>query len=244
MRNLNFLALSFLLPVCVFAQTQPPYQGRVIGTIVDDAGRPFPSSEDANRPFPNAIVCFAQGHEHPRPRGCSPSDSHGHFDIRVPLETDRVYAEKPEAGYMEDEDLTKAGVAVNLSQADPTAHIVLKIGPKPAQLTFRVKGQETDKAIEGFRVKWIVFNDDPPLPPSTPNSQARDLTNGIRFTYLSRKNQVSVPSNRDVLVWVHVPGYKHWFYVDAAHGSQPFLRFQPGEKRMIEVDLQALATQN
>jgi len=241
MRSLFLLAGLLVFSASLLAQTQPSYQGRIVGTVVDDAGKPFPSGDDAGKPFSNAIVCFAKIGDHPADKGCSPADTRGQFDIRVPLEVDRVYAEKPEAGYLDDEYLERAGVAVSLSPAEPTAHVVLKMGPKPAQLTFNVSARDTKKPIEKVWVTWLVFRGDPPQT-ADPLKGQRQSANLIRYTYSSPQNRVSVPSNRDVLVFVHAHGYRHWFYLEASAG-QPVLRFQPGEERTIAVELEPVATQ-
>lgn len=230
-RGIVFLFLALDL---MSAQTQPPYHGRIRGTVVDDTGKPFP----------DALVCFAvpasdtgatcNGPVNRRGefciKGCSPvRGSRGEFDIRVPVETTRIFAEKPEAGYMDDSDLTRAGMAVQLTESAPTAQLSLKIGPKPAKLTFNVVAKETRKPIERFTLTWFIMNDDP---------------SGVRYTYSTQRNSVSVPSSRDIMVMVHARGYRHWFYLDSAHGGQPILRFQPGEERTTEAGLESLAGQN
>jgi hypothetical protein len=241
MRSLFFVAALLIFSASLLAQTHPPYQGRIVGTVVDDAGRPFPSGDDAGKPFSNAIVCFAKIGDHPANKGCSPADARGQFDIRVPIEINRVYAEEPEAGYLDDEYLEQAGVAVNLSPAEPAAHVVVKMGPKPAQLTFKVSAKDTKKLIQKFWVTWLVFLGDPPQTADTHQGQ-RQSANSIRYTYSTPRNRVFVPSNRDVLVFVHAHGYRHWFYLEANAG-QPVLRFQPGEERTIAVELEPVATQ-
>jgi len=243
MRSPLTVAILLVLSLAMFAQTPAQYQGRIVGTVVDDAGKPFPIGDDAGKPLSNAVVCFAKIGDHPANKGCSPADARGQFNIHVPLEINRVYAEKPEAGYLDDEYLEQAGVAVSLSQAEPTAHVVLKMGPKPAQLTFNVSAKDTKKPIEHFWLTWLVFIGDPPQTTDTPNEETRrSPSNSIRYTYSTPRNRVSVPSNRDVLVLVHARGYKHWLYLDANAG-QPILRFQPGEERTIEAELEPVTVQ-
>jgi len=62
-------------------------EGRVIGSTVNDQGEPIAKA----RLCTSVVLCNSST------TNCGPeSDEHGQFDIRVPLETNRIYGEKTE----------------------------------------------------------------------------------------------------------------------------------------------------
>jgi len=214
------LIFVILVSSTILAQTQVLYQGMVTGTVVDDAGQPVE----------NPVVCFTvRKGDQPVSKGCTPAGFHGEFKMPVPLEAERVYAEKPDAGYLDDSDLRKVGMAVHLTEAQPTTRLTLKIGPKPARLTFQVTDKDSGKPVEKFRLSWMVFNEEPP---------------GVRYTYSTARKEVFVPSNREVMVFVQAHGYRRWFYLDAVKSGQPTLLLQPGEQRTISAALESWTPQN
>lgn len=217
MRPFLILATLLGIPLSLAAQSQQQAQGRVTGEVVNEAGEAIG----------NASVCYSVTYEHGSGSGCSSADGYGKFDIQVPLGANRIFAEKPAAGYLSDKE-EGWGTSLHLSQSEPSAYVVLKIGANPAVLTFNVSAKDTGKPISHFSLRWFVINDEP----------------GVRFSFSTNGNTVSVPPNQDVLLIVQAPGYRRWFYQDTASPGQPTLRLQPGEERTINADLEAISPQN
>lgn len=216
----HLLLVASLLMACqpFFAQSQPPFQGRITGTVVNDSGEPIAQ----------AMVCYSTVRPRQMTSGCRPADDQGRFDIEVPIETNRVYAQKPDEGYVSDNDLPKSAAAMNLTQAEPSAHLVLNVGPKAAQITVNVTAKDSGKPIADFRLRWFVISDDP----------------AINFTYSTNEHVISVPSNKDVMLIVQAKGYRRWFCFDADDPAQPTLQLQPGEERVIDAALDPLPAKN
>jgi hypothetical protein len=212
-----FLILATLLGIPLILVAQSEGHGRVTGDVVNEAGEAIG----------DASVCYSAKYEHGSGSGCSSADAYGKFDIEVPFEANRIFAEKPAAGYLSDKQ-EEWGVSLHLNQSEPSAHVVLKMGAYPAQLTFNVSAEDSGKPISQFTLRWFVINDDP----------------GVRFSFATNGNAVSVPPNQDVLLIVQAPGYRRWFYQDAASPGQPTLRLQSGEHRTINAELEPLSPQN
>jgi hypothetical protein len=66
----------------------------------------------------------------------------------------------------------------------------------------------------------------------------------ISFSFATNQNVVSVPSSRDLVLLVQAPGYKRWFYFDAANPGQPTARFASGEERTVDAELEPVETKN
>lgn len=214
------LLVASLLIACppFFAQTQPPFQGRITGTVVNDAGEPIA----------HAMVCYTTVGPREIASGCSAADPQGRFDVEVPIQANRIYAQKPDDGYVSDDDSQKLSVAINLTQAEPTAHLSLSVGPKAGQITVNVTDKDTGKPIKDFRLRWFVVDDNP----------------AIHFTFSTNGRVISVPSNKDVMLIVQAKGYHRWFHFDADNPAQPTLRLQPGEERSIDAALDPVPPQN
>jgi hypothetical protein len=224
MRPCLVVLALLVLASTVFCQTQPAEtsqiaQGHIVGTTVDDTGQVVP----------NAMICFGRYEPTGAESNCGPhSDEHGRFDIEVPLTMNRVFAEKPEGGYITLNNPSKPGVGITLSDASPVVHVVLKMGAKPAAITLNVSDGDTGKPVKLARISWYEFGDAP----------------AQRYADFTGKYVMSIPSNRDVMVIVEAAGYKRWFYTDADHVNRPVVRMQPGESRTIDVVLEPENPQN
>jgi hypothetical protein len=76
----------------------------------------------------------------------------------------------------------------------PTAKVKLKIGPKPAVLTFDVKDKSTGKPVESFRVRWFGIENLGTMSPSEKVPATR----------------VPIPPNLDVIVVISAEGYRRF----------------------------------
>jgi hypothetical protein len=190
-------------------------EGRVIGTTVNDQGEPIAK----------AILCTSVVLSNSTRTNCGPkSNEHGQFDIRVPLETNRIYGQKPEGGYWHDPNVHEAnqmdsGIQVKLSHENPVAHVVVRLGASPAHLTLNISDKNTGKAVASPVVRWAVIDD-----------------SSLETTETTKKD-ISVPPDKDVLIIVQAPGYRRWFYSDPSSPSQPTLRLHSGEERTLDAEL-------
>jgi hypothetical protein len=225
MRPLLVVAILLVVSLSCFAQdtatSTPPQQGRIVGTVVNDAGEPVPQ----------AMLCWGSYSERGSSSTCGlQSDENGQFDIQVALDANRIYAQRTEAGYWSDDAVEgyKSAQAIRLSAQQPTAHIVVKIGPKPGTANLAVSGVGTGKSIKKFTVHVLVIND-------------RAFFQSVEFR---GRSAIPVPSGKDVMLIVQAPGYKRWFYKDADNAGDPILRIQPSEERAIDVELEPDGAQN
>ena len=193
------------------APAAPSPQGRIIGSVVNDS----------NEPVGNAVLCTSVVNANSAHTSCGSqtADTQGHFDIIVPLETNRVFAENPQAGYQRPNNPMQEGVHVKLSEVEPVAHVEIKVGPRPAELTLTVTDRATGKPVDSFIVRWIRIDDGP--------ITATD----------SRKSRVFVPPDVDLLLTVQAAGYERWFYSDVSAPSRPILHLASGEQKTISVEL-------
>jgi hypothetical protein len=207
---------TFLVVASIFsaAQSGQPAQtqGHIIGSVVNDSNDPVGHARlctSVVRTNSAHTECGAQG-----------ADADGNFDIRVPLETNRIFAENPQAGYQAANNPMEQGVPVNLNELEPVANVTIKIGPSPAEIVLDVVDRSTGKPVSAFVVRWIRIDDAPVA--------ATD----------SNKNRILVPPNVELLLTVRSPGYERWFYTDVSARSRPILRLASGERKTISVELE------
>ncbi|MGA2646969.1 MAG: hypothetical protein ABSF15_19835 [Candidatus Sulfotelmatobacter sp.] len=220
MRSLCFAAALVILSQLLLAAQDDKTvlnEGRIIGTTVNDQGEPI-----AKARLCTSIVKSNSSHTN-----CGPeSDEHGQFDLRVPLETNRIYGQKPEGGYWHDANVhdmngPEAGVRIKLSRENPTAHVVVKLGKIPAHLTVNISDRNTGKEVDSATVRCVVIDDMLTQPSET------------------TKREISVPPDKDLLIIVQAPGYRRWFYTDSSSPSQPTLRLHSGEERTLDAELES-----
>jgi hypothetical protein len=187
-------------------------QGRIIGSVVNDLNEPVGHAR-----LCTSVVSANSAHTD---CGAQETDADGHFDIRVRLETNRIYAEKPQAGHQADHNSMEQGIRVKLSELAPVANVTIKVGPAPAEVILDAVDRSTGNPVGAFVVRWIRVEDDGPVASTESN-----------------KNRVFVPPNTDLLLTVRSPGYERWFYTDFSAPSKPILRLASGERKTISVEL-------
>jgi hypothetical protein len=200
-----------LEPQAPAAPSAPSPQGRIVGSVVNDS----------NEPVGNAMLCTSVVRTNSAHTSCGSqtADTQGHFDITVPMETNRVFAQNPQAGYQQPNNPMHEGVHVKLSELEPVAHVKIKLGPRPAEVILTVTDRATGKPIDSFSVRWIRIDDGP-----------------IEATG-SSKSRVFVPPDVELLLTVQAAGYERWFYSDVSAPSRPTLRLASGEQKTISVEL-------
>ena len=116
---------------------------------------------------------------------------------------------------------------VILTAANLTAHVVLKVGPKPGVLVLTVSDHTTGKAVEGFMV-------------GTFGAEGLVAGGGRADFPQTTEADWEVPVSRlfDVLLGVTAKGYKSWFYSNPADPSDPTLHLGSGERKDVQVTMQ------
>lgn len=217
MRLFCLVACIVVASIFSAAQSGQPAQtqGRIIGSVVNDSDEPV-----GHASLCTSVVGTNSAHTE---CGAQRVDADGHFDIRVPLETNRIFAENPQAGYQANNPMEQ-GVHVKLSELEPVANVTIKIGPSPAEIVLDVVDRSTGNPVSAFVVRWIRIDDNGPV-------AATD----------SNKNHVFVPPNVELLLTVRSPGYERWFYTDVSAPSRPILRLAFGERKAISVELEPVS---
>jgi len=188
----------------------PQTQGR-IGSVINDK----------NEPIASAILCTSIVGANSGSTSCGQkADREGHFDLRVPLDTNRVFAQKPESGYQQANQQPDSGVHVKLTETRPVAHVTIKIGPQPAEIDLTVTDKTTGKPVDSYTVRWTRIDD------------------GAVMFVESTKNHIFVPPDVDLLLIVQSQGYERWFYSDVTAPSRPILRLSSGEQRAVDAELE------
>jgi hypothetical protein len=216
-----FFLFVVLLAPPVIAQSVPASValGRVVGKVVNQAGEPVA----------HARLCWGHHDEFGGTSGCgNEADGEGHFNLQVPLDTNRVWAEKPSDGYWSENEFSKLGQSISLTSQKPTAHLVVKLGATPGHITFNVVDKNTGLPIRGFEILVATVDENSILT----RFEARDQTS------------IAIPADKDLLILVQANGYRRWFYTDGATASQPTVRLESGEERNVEADLEPKATHN
>lgn len=212
MRLTCLVACLFIVSTCSPQSNDPAHpQGRIVGSVVNDL----------NEPIASAILCTSVVRTNSANTTCGDkADKQGHFDITVPLETNRVSAQKPDAGYQQQDRPMEQGVRVELTELKPVAEVTVQIGPQPAEIDLNVPDKATGKPIDSFTVRWMRIDDE------------------TAAFVKSTKNPVSIPPNVDVLLIVQAHGYKRWFYTDLTSPSHPVLNLSSSDQRTVVAELE------
>jgi hypothetical protein len=200
------------------ASLQATRPGRIVGTVVDEDGKPVLGP----------MVTYSVSTENGGNTSTSSSNApNGEFELTLlPLGKIEVNAAAPLSGYWQN-NASPYKQTVILTAANPTAHVLLKVGPKPAVLVLTVADRTTGKAIDGFMVKMIGSD---------------GLMAGGGTGYFPQTNEgdreVPVSPLFDFLLEVTAKGYKNWFYSNPADPSDPTLHLESGERRVVQVTMQ------
>ena len=125
---------------------QATHPGRIVGTVVDEGGKPVLGP----------MVTYTISTDHgSTTSGAGSNVPNGEFELtQLPLGKIELNAAAPLSGYWQN-DASPYKQTVVLTAAQPTAHVVLKVGPKPAVLVLSVADRITGKAIEDFMIRTI-----------------------------------------------------------------------------------------
>ena len=186
--------------------------GRITGTVLNEEGSLIAG----------ALVCLSAATEPNRSECSWFTDQAGHFEIpQLPLVSFRVSASKEDDGYSALNNVLSQEAA--LTQQEPTANVTIKLAAKAGTLIGSVRDSLTGKPVDKIRVLWIAATDE-------------RAGTGAAYGYMGGAFRVNLPTTSDFIVFVTAPGYKPWFYNDAANG--PALRLVSGEQKTLDVTLE------
>jgi hypothetical protein len=193
--------------------------GTIVGTVVDEDGKPVLG--------PSVTYTISTDHGSTT-SGSGSNVPNGEFELtQLPLGKIELNAAAPLSGYWHN-DASPYKQTVVLTAANPTAHVVLKVGPKPAVLVLIASDRVTGKAIDDFMVRTIGADGG--------GAGAAGLAYFPQTDEDGR--EVSVSPLFDVLLGVTAKGYKNWFYSNPADPSDPTLHLESGERKTVQVTMQ------
>jgi hypothetical protein len=152
----------------------------------------------------------------------------GAFELtQLPLGKVELNASAPLSGYWNNNASPYKQTAV-LTQANPTVHVRLKVGPKPAVLVLMVRDRITGKPVDDFMIRTIGADG------------GGAGTSGLAYFPQTDDGGREVPISPlfDVLLGVTAKGYKNWFYSNPSDPSDPTLHLESGERKVVQVTLQ------
>lgn len=212
--RLACLAVSLVCVSLTHAQTnEQATHGGVTGTVLDNEGQPVKKADVCTlvtSPSKISTDCRVQ------------TDKTGQFHMQqLPMGTLRIFARKMESGYPPFNEAERAET-VTLTAENPLAHIILKLGPKEGILIPMVRDKINGQPIRDFHVRWDI--------------NGGHWTATVGFSDLTRRT--SLPVDKDILIEVSARGYKNWFYANPGDGRRATLRFESGEEKTLDVELE------
>jgi hypothetical protein len=223
-----WLTLLLVASLPAFAQTADPSppEGTISGTVLDEHGEPFKGVQ---------VCTYMRGAPSGsrEARGDCPAttDEAGQFSIHhLAMRAITVEAIKLDDGYVAFAGTSVKG-EVTLTPDQPSATVVLKLGPKPALILPSVTDISTGKSVLVFQVVWTISNRDKP---------ENNYSGGQTISQLNER--ALVPPNKYLVLTVSASGYKRWVYSDPSDPSRPAtIRLQPGEEKELLVQLEPQA---
>ena len=157
------------------------------------------------------------------------TDQNGRFTIQhVPMGSYSVVATKEEDGYSMVEQIH--GEKVVLTADQPLAQLTLKLGARSGRLTGTAKDKATGKSIGPEGKLYITYV-------SVEGNNTGSIS-GLDGANL----RANLPAGKEFIVFVSAPGYAPWFYVNSQ--SRPTLRLEPGEEKVLDVELEPEKSQS
>jgi len=185
--------------------------------------------DEDGKPVAGPMVTYSYPTDHGSNTSSASSNVlNGEFELtQLPLGKVELNAAAPLSGYWHN-DASPYKQTVVLTAAKPTAHVVLKVGPKPGVLVVMVSDRITGKAIDDFMIRTIGAD-------GRGGGAA-----GLAYFPQAGEGGREVPISPlfDVLLGVTAKGYKNWFYSNPADPSDPTLHLESGERKTVQVTLQ------
>jgi hypothetical protein len=189
---LTLLLLASLPTLPQTADSSQP-EGTISGTVLGERGQPFKGVQ---------VCTYLRGAPSGsrESRGDCPAattDGAGQFRIdHVAIGAVSVEAIKLEDGYVAFAG-TSVTEEVTLTPNQPSATVVLKLGPKAGVLLPSVKDKFTEKPITGFQVSWLIVDSDKPY---------SSYSGGQ--TVLQGERRAIVPPEKYLVLTISARGYK------------------------------------
>jgi hypothetical protein len=208
----SWFATSFLLVSSCVAQAQiNEPNGRITGTVVDQAQQPIAGATVM------AVETLNQSLNNPP---SAKSDSTGQFEITgLTLRSYHVYASKPQDGYPEADPAysEENQSAIALSPDHPSGSVIISLR-KAGMLITDVRDKATGKPVSASYTLSVP---------------KRWQTQG-QLSY-----PLLIHPSTDVMLEVSARGYKTWSYYDASNPLHPQpLRLESGEQRSLRIELE------
>jgi hypothetical protein len=186
--------------------------GRITGTVIGGGGETL----DQMR------ICTSVTSGNSTGISCyTPVDAEGHFEIAgLKFGTYEIFAINEDEGYSIENQ--RPGLKVTVAPENAWQNVTIRQHPRGGILTGSVRDKVTGKAVEDAWVNYTMLDDGN-------GGGTRRVSNG-QFS-------IAVPAESRLLVYVYARGYRGWIYTDA---SQPFVTFASGERRVLDVELEAL----
>jgi hypothetical protein len=240
MRN-AFAALPVLFSLLAAAQVSvpAPSQGRISGILVYPNGTPVVEGK--------VVLMGARLNENPTEVSAE-TDQEGRFEFgHLRLTSYWFHPSKEDEAYGDGEAVSVRGgvrlanpTGVELTSAQPIAHVVLKLGPKWGMVT----GLVEDRTTHGPVVAHLRFAER--VGPATSNEPS--YLHGFFDRDAPGSFRVLIPTGMDLFLQVDADGYEPWFYPDGAGTSvflenhllqQPLpLRLQSGEQKSLNIEME------
>jgi hypothetical protein len=170
----------------------------------------------------HAKVCTSITSKQSTTIGCNTLvDDEGHFQIEN-LDFGRygIFAINEEEGYSIDNQ--SPGLQIEVSPKNPSPHVSVRLRPKGTVFMGSVTDKTNGNAIDNAWIEYVSLDNG--------NAGSRRTVGG-RFS-------VVVPTDSALLIYVVATGYKGWVYADSSNLTQPTVMFAPGERRVVDIELE------
>jgi hypothetical protein len=234
-------ALPILWVLLASAQVVPPahLHGRIAGILLYPNGTPVPKGR--------VVAIGARPHENPD-EVSSETDQDGRFEFRHLRFTSYWFSpSKEDEAYGDGKAVSVRGgvrladpTGVKLTPAAPTAHVVLKLGPKWGILRGTVEDRTTHKPV----VALLGFAEEL----GRGGSNEPHYLHGFFKRDAPGAFRILIPPALDLFLQVNADGYKPWFYPDGLgtvvflenhRVQQPLpLRLESGEQKSLKIELE------
>lgn len=202
---------ALLAGISSFATAQNT--GRISGTVLDDHGQIAEG----------ATVCLSQSSgKSSSTIDCAIPTDHGQFQIpKIGFDTYHVFAIKEAEGYSTDNQ--GPGEQVTVSAATPSPDVTIRLRSGGAILRGTIQDSSDGKPIKGASVRFIDLDD------NAYGASSSGSDGGF---------QVTIPSERDLVIVVSAKGYKGCVYTDESNSSRPVIRLRAGERKQLDIELE------
>lgn len=212
--------VGFVLFAALFSRAQTTTQALgnygIVGTVLNEEGQLVE----------HAYACTsATSGNHTGINCLFPTDKDGRFTIEhLKIGTYQVFAINEAEGYSIQNQ--SPGQEVRLTADAPWANVTVRLRHRGGILIGSVRDKWSGKPVDGAHVSYSVI----------------DNGSGGSSTRTNGNFHMAVPADSDLLIVVTSEGYKGWVYTDASNPSRPLLRLASGERKVLEIELEPLAT--